>query len=473
MENINKKENEGDKNFTSIKASTNNNIGKNIDNNNGISVLSITESNNLMLNEANDNKEKEFNSHTTLNDLLKKYLNTPKNNNISLKNTSNHLFFPKILDIRDLTFESEFYDNFNFCQTIALYKEGSYSQNINKYKKCRLIIKEDYLYVLNYNKRTYNSSKDYIVNPENSFLIKIERDKNISEQDKKYIKYDYELSRPLLCLNFNLITCILLINKNYLNEFTILILGTNKKYSFIIDDKHTKEKFCYLIGNLIYNSKDNKCDLVLHNKNFYKQTYITPDDFEILAKTGDLILFKTRHILANFQRFFTCDNYDHIGFIHSNFGFISIFDSSKMGDCKEHYFGAFKTSLNNLTFEKICYRRLNIEEKNYEKKMKIQENIEKITEQFMSEVTGKKYYLSIYNILFKGKPKNYEIKGEWEKAKGFSCSSLVAALYVKLGIIKLKNSIDSIKPGDFEQNKNLYFLPGYSLGPEKIIQFSG
>ena len=48
-------------------------------------MLSITESNNLMLNEANDNKEKDFNSHTTLNDLLKKYLNTPKNNNISLK----------------------------------------------------------------------------------------------------------------------------------------------------------------------------------------------------------------------------------------------------------------------------------------------------------------------------------------------------------------------------------------------------
>ena len=104
--------------------------------------------------------------------------------------------------------------------------------------------------------------------------------------------------------------------------------------------------------------------------------------------------------------------------------------------------------------------------------MEIQENIENVTEQFMNEVKNKKYYLSICNILFKGKPKKYEIDGEWEKADGYSCSSLVAALYIKLGVIKLQNSVHCIKPGDFEQNKNLYFLPGYSLGPEKIIEFS-
>ena len=421
------------------------------------------------------NKNLEYEKYKNLNELFAKYIKSPKSNNINTLNTQKiRLSFSSIFKGREFNFESELTDNFDYYQTIVLYKEGKYNSNLKKYNKCRLVIKENYLYLLNiYNNN--NKSIDFI-NPENSFLLKIEKDRTIDEQDKTNIKYNYDITNPILCLNFNLITCVLLINKMYLNEFTLLILGTNKQYSFIIEDKIIKEKTCYILGNLIFNSegyKYNKCDFVLHNKDFYNKTYITTDDFENLAKTGDLILFKTRHILADIQRFFTCDSYDHIAFIHSNFGFITIFDASKVGSCKSHYWGSFKASLNSLAFEKISYRRLNIEEKNLEKKYEIQERIENLTEEFMSEMTDKKYYVSICNILFKGKPKNYEIKGEWEKCEGYSCSSLVAALYIKLGIIKLKNTIHCIKPGDFEQNKNLYFLPGFSLGPEKIIQFSG
>lgn len=457
-------ENKNNKNvFTNNKEI--NSIKKSNDNNNGNSILSISETNNLM-NEIRINNQ---NERKIRNEILEKYYNIylDKNNNLSLS---------LILGEREYNFDSELYKNFNYYQTLAFYKEGNYCNNIKKYKECRLLIKENYFYILN----NYNNKRNIIssscINPENSLLLKLEKDININEQDKKYIKYDFDLSNPLLCLNFNLLSCILLINRKYSNEFSILILGTNKKYSFIILDKQKKENICYLIGNLIYNSdgyKYNKLDLALNHKYFYLKTFITPDDFESMAKTGDILLFKTRHILSDCQRFFTRDNYDHIAFIQSNYGFITIFDASKNGACKAHYWGSFKASLNNLAFKKICYRRLNIEEKNYEKKLEIQENIENMTEKFMIEVMNKKYYLSICNILFKGKPKKYEIDGEWEKADGYSCSSLVAALYIKLGVIKLKNSVHCIKPGDFEQNKNLYFLPGYSLGPEKIIEFSG
>ncbi len=82
---------------------------------------------------------------------------------------------------------------------------------INEYKKCRLVVKEEgYIYVLNLNNR---NNANFIVNPENSFIMRVEKDSNINEIDKQNIKYDYELSRPLLCLNLNLLTCILLINK--------------------------------------------------------------------------------------------------------------------------------------------------------------------------------------------------------------------------------------------------------------------
>ena len=77
-----------------------------------------------------------------------------------------------------------------------------------------------------------------------------------------------------------------------------------------------------------------------------------------------------------------------------------------------------------------------------------------------------------WEIWSKRKPKEYELNNDWNKAEGFSCSSLIAAYYIKLGIIKLDKTIHSILPGDFEENKYLNFLPGFSLGPEKIIEFS-
>lgn len=101
----------------------------------------------------------------------------------------------------------------------------------------------------------------------------------------------------------------------------------------------------------------------------------------------------------------------------------------------------------------------------------IQERIEKLTEEFMNEMTDTKYYVSFCNILFKGKRKNYEIKGEWEECEGYSCTSSVAELYIKLGIIKLKNTCIVSNLEILDRIKKIF--TGFSLGPEKIIQFSG
>lgn len=69
--------------------------------------------------------------------------------------------------------------------------------------------------------------------------------------------------------------------------------------------------------------------------------------------------------------------------------------------------------------------------------------------------------------------KDYEVKGEWDKAKGFCCSSLMAAFYIYIGVMELEKSVHSVRPGDFEQDKNrLTILPGFSFGPEKILEFS-
>lgn len=435
------------------------------------SIVSVTEIN-LLNKDQNNEKEYEFTG--SLNNIIHNFLKSQRDTEIENTNKNTPLSLAKIFKDREYDFECEFNKYYDIYKTVGFYKEGDYSQNINKYERCILLIKENYLYVLKNHNRNYIFNLN--INPENSFLDKLENNNIIEKEEAKNIKYDYDLSKPLLCINFNLLTCTLLMNKKHSEEFTILILGTKKKCSFIIDDPEEKEKFCYILGTFIYNSDgymNNELNLIFsHKKSFNSKTYITPDFFEYTAKTGDIILFKTNHILTKLQRLYTCDNYDHIALVYSRYGFLSLFDASKKNKCQHHFWGGFLAYFNNLFFDKIVYRRLNIEEKNYKKKMEIQDRIEKETEEFLEQVKDKNYYLSICNILFKGNPKDYELNNEWDKADGFSCSSLIAAYYIKLGIMTFNKTVHSVLPGDFEQNKHLCFKPGFSFGPEKIIEFS-
>ena len=437
-----------------------------------VSIMTVPEISNLLNKDNNIEKENGYNNQ--LNKIIHYNLMLQRNYKFEDKNKNLPLSLNKIFKERENYFENDFYNNYDIYKAEGFYKEGKNPQNINDYVPCKLLIKENYLYILKNNNR--NKLVDIYINPENSFLNKLESHNIIQKEEINYIKYDYELSKPLLCLNFNLLTTKLLINKKFSDEFTILILGTKKQYSFIIKDPKLKDKFCYILGTFITNSDGymiNQLNLIFsHPKHFNANTYITPDYFEYIAKTGDLVLFKTNHILTKAQRAYTCDNYDHIALVYSNYGFLTLFDASKKNKCRHHFWGSFLASFNSVFFNKIVYRRLNIEEKNYKKKMEIQNRIESETEEFLEQVKDKKYYLSICDILFKGKPKNNELNNKWEKEEGFSCSSLIAAYYIKLGIMKFKKTIHSILPGDFEQNKKLDFQPGFSLGPEKIIEFS-
>ena len=62
--------------------------------------------------------------------------------------------------------------------------------------------------------------------------------------------------------------------------------------------------------------------------------------------------------------------------------------------------------------------------------------------------------------------------GKWDKSKGFSCSSLIAAAYNQLGILKLDKSIHSYLPGDFSEEKDLNLNKGFYLSHEEIIDFT-
>ena len=155
-----------------------------------------------------------------------------------------------LMEKRQLKYLKDFDEFYNIFINEVLFKYGNYKENINEYKKSILILKENYLYVFElcaFNKQENNTE----------FLVFKDILNNLT---KKYsiikLLLNSDSSIPLLCLNFNLLTCILLINKNKnIKEFQIKILGTNKTFSFIFNEEKEFNKYIYLIRDMINNSE--------------------------------------------------------------------------------------------------------------------------------------------------------------------------------------------------------------------------
>ena len=256
----------------------------------------------------------------------------------------------------------------------------------------------------------------------------------------------------------------------------IIILGTKIKISFYIKNYDKYKNFSYIIGQKIFNSEGNKVNkmgLCLRNKYFYKDTYISTSEFESITKTGDMLLFITMDCISDIQRVFTRDQYDHTAIIIRKNGIIELFESTSTDKCNLLEWRKFKFRLYNLVFKKIVLRRLNIEGDDPDAINEIQEGIEEKSNEFIEKVDKKNYFMSIPKMIFTSNPENYEIKREWDKAEGFCCSAMNAAFYIHNGIMKLEKSVHCVRPGDFEQDNNrLTIQPGFSFGPEKIIEFS-
>ena len=425
-----------------------------------------------MFDETKTIKEKDNYDNTKLNteknyDEISSLSNFYFKHESSLNNKKNNFYREQIMlmEKRKSKYLKDYDEIYSIFITEVWFKNGKYEANIKKYKKCLLLLKPNFLFVLNQSSFIEQKNVEKTSNQKN-LLINLEKKLNTT-----FLQRRYNLSYPLLSLNFNLLSCILLINRNKSSkEFQIRILGTDKIFSFILNNEKEFNKYIYLLRDIINNSegfKKNKLGLSLRNKIFFKEIYISLLDFESNAKTGDLLLFKGFDSCANMQRLYTCDNYDHVAIIIKENSKIKIFESTSMGKCSPLSWIHFKMLYFNLVYEKIAFRELIYENKNEEK------IIEEKSKKFLKEIEGKNYYLSISRFLCCQKPDDYEYEKKFEESKGFCCSALVAALYIKIGVAKLQKSVHSVKPGDFEQRRNrIYFEKGYSLGPEKILEFS-
>ena len=106
-----------------------------------------------------------------------------------------------------------------------------------------MLIRNNYLYVINPDASAEITDETIrFFNPDISLLNNLYSHEDL-ENNNNILKNLYNISSPLLCLNFNLLSCILLINKNNINEFQIMILGWKNKFSFIINDTILFKKF--------------------------------------------------------------------------------------------------------------------------------------------------------------------------------------------------------------------------------------
>ena len=435
-------------------------------------VVKKNNSTNNIGEKINENRnEKEFySSKNIINEI--DYFNDNDSQSNSFKRIKN-LSFQEIMFFKDSQYEYKYalLERNETYRTSIIYNE----------KKCNLLIVREYLYILEIKSNETKDSKN-INNPDLSLIYQLEKEEKNTEIENT-LKENYELSHPLACINFNLLSCKLLLNKKDINkssnglyEIQIIILGTKVKISFYIENYDIYKKFAYIIGQKIYISEGNKINkmgLCLRNQNFYKDTYISNAEFESIAKTGDMLLFITMDCLSDVQRVFTRDQYDHTALVVIVDGELEILEATSNEKCSLLRWNRFKLYLYNLIFKKIVLRRLNIEEKDPEKVKEIRNNIDEKTKTFIQKIHKKEYEMSLLKMAFSRKPEEYELKGEWEKGSGYCCSALNAAFYVYNGIMKLEKSVHSIRPGDFEQDKNrLTMMPGFSFGPEKIIEFS-
>ena len=286
--------------------------------------------------------------------------------NVSLnpkyKSNYDKMKFLNFLKKTDIKFKKEFYDI--AYTTKAFFKQGKYNGNINEYHSCILLIRKHFLFALKEDLSSAKTKKDVkFLNPDISLLYQLhsheELDKNNYELKKKY-----NISNPLLCLNFNLLSCILLKNKQNIREFIIMVLGSKISYSFIIDNKEILTKFIFIIQNLINNtsqSRINRLGLSLRTDLFYKNIYMTVGEFESIAKTGDLLLFRTDGKCPKYQRFYTGDQYDHVGIVIRNDRKLVILESTSFGKCNILYWNDFVRYSFNLVYIKLAYRKLNYE----------------------------------------------------------------------------------------------------------------
>ena len=342
----------------------------------------------------------------------------------------------------------------------------------------------------------------------NSKLIINQYESNKTEQKRinNSINQHVDILFPIFFIDFNMVTCELVVHKTK-QKFRLIILGKNlKKKDYDNNDdfiyKYRVVKFAMLyqskeVFNLIceninksiilsYGSKYNIFSISIRN-NFCKEYFINYKKFALEANSGDIILFKGYSNDSKFQRFLTGADYDHVGIMVKNKYGLNLYESTGKDGAKLRPWEDFIIYYWYLLYDVMSFRKLKIDDETKKLYILEQNNGEKIEDindnkklnekfyfyfnkkidEFISKSEHKKYYFSKIGYFCHSKMKKKSLIRE-----SYSCSELIGALYYYVGIITDELEASNYLPGHFSRNGEVAFKKGFQLGEEYIIDFS-
>ncbi|KAL4453192.1 hypothetical protein ABPG74_015423 [Tetrahymena malaccensis] len=272
------------------------------------------------------------------------------------------------------------------------------------------------------------------------------------------------------CIDFSILTCTVQKvenKKGQIIELRIKVEDSNKTFRFQTSKKSSicLERWADAIQNQINYCTKYKLRPrhITQQREFWKKDRICLNEFESLADTGDLILFKGMTFGEKVVRNLINCEYNHVGLIlRTNNESNNLLILEATGDEGVGIL-SWKTFLHENwqeLYHKISLRKLIIE--------RTDEMLTKM-ESFIRYAIGKEYSVS-FSKLFK-KRSNSKSDLAQDPNRTFFCSELIATIYKICGLLPLDISSGHYWPSSFEGSRNLKLTNNASLSEEFIIDF--
>ncbi|CBZ49666.1 putative PH domain-containing protein [Neospora caninum Liverpool] len=195
---------------------------------------------------------------------------------------------------------------------------------------------------------------------------------------------------------------------------------------------------------------------VAQQRGFWKVERISPDKFEEIVDTGDIILFRTKKFPAQLQRAVTRGHYDHVGMMLRNQD-KDIFILESMGDT-----GVIITSWKTFVKAKwyTAYRKVVLRRLRWSRQP---ESLSRLLA-FLQKVVGRNYELTFSKLFATGVAPD-------KPDKGYFCSELVAAALKEIGALPEDTKCARYWPHTFAAGSALKLSEGFELDEELLVDF--
>mmetsp|Transcript_1878 Transcript_1878/g.4045 ORF Transcript_1878/g.4045 Transcript_1878/m.4045 type:complete len:360 (-) Transcript_1878:301-1380(-) len=255
-------------------------------------------------------------------------------------------------------------------------------------------------------------------------------------------------------LNFDLVSVHVYVVDD---EIQIYPVNSSKSFHFKADNK---EEFDAWAVTLHVHVKDSVGATIPLSKTtnvgrFWRKNFITMDQLHIRAQTGDLLLFKSKSAGGFAVRLISESDYDHVGLLVTlSNGKMYLMEALGRRGVQMINLEYFLANEWQRLYDKISYRPLICP-----RPQSFFDNFKYYAKKWM----GKPYRLSMQQIM--------NTNPHTEEYTGFFCSQLVAAMYMKLGLLSESVPAADYWPRSFSDKKLTHMGAQVRLGQEMPVVF--